>query len=104
MKNINTMRKFLFILMLIFTLSACDKKKEEICLSNSNVSEYHYNKSDTENRVYIVELGSELGKGSLSLKKIYIKDHLGFTHEILCSSTRMCSGGEYMLELCKYKE
>jgi len=64
---------------------------------------YNYEKNDIQHNVKIVELGSELGDGSLSLKKVYVKDHDGFTHEILVASTRTCSGGEHMLELCKYR-
>lgn len=64
---------------------------------------YNYEKNDSQHNVRIVELGSELGDGSLSLKKVYIKDHDGFTHEILVAGTRTCSGGEHMLELCKYR-
>lgn len=64
---------------------------------------YNYEKNDSQHNVKIIELGSELGDGSLSLKKVYVKDHDGFTHEILVAGTRTCSGGEHMLELCKYK-
>ena len=38
------------------------------------------------------------------LKKIYVKDKRGFTHEILTSSSGNTFGGVEMLELCVYKE
>ena len=38
------------------------------------------------------------------LKKIYVKDKRGFTHEILTASSGNTSGGVSMLELCVYKE
>lgn len=95
--------KKIIILLFICILCSCNNSKQQNSIQKST-SEYLYNQSEKENIVRIVELGSELGKGSLSLKKIYIIDHQGITHEILCASTRMCSGGEYMLELCKYQE
>jgi flagellar basal body-associated protein FliL len=37
-------------------------------------------------------------------KKIYVKDKLGYTHEILTASSGNTLGGVNMLELCVYKE
>ena len=80
-----------------------------ICFTSCTVAPkdphiYNYEKNIPEHNIKIIELGSELGDGSLRLKKLYVKDHEGFTHEILTAGTRTCSGGEHMLELCKYKE
>ena len=38
------------------------------------------------------------------IKKIYVKDKRGFTHEILTASSGNTLGGVSMLELCVYKE
>ena len=37
-------------------------------------------------------------------KKIYVKDKLGYNHEILTASSGNTLGGVNMLELCVYKE
>ena len=38
------------------------------------------------------------------IKKIYVKDKRGYTHEILTASSGNTLGGVSMLELCVYKE
>lgn len=38
------------------------------------------------------------------IKKIYVKDKRGYTHEILTATSGSAFGGVSMLELCVYKE
>ena len=90
-------KKLVFILTtLVVLVSSCQMPSQEAKL-------YNYDKNDPQYSFKLVELGNELGNGSLTLKKVYIKDHNGYTHEILIAGTRTCDGGEHMLELCKYK-
>ena len=102
MNIIGNMFKLKFSIELLISLFICI-----IGISCTNAPKephiYNYEKNDSQHNIKIVELGYELGDGSLSLKKVYVKDHDGFTHEILIAGTRTCSGGQHMLELCKYK-
>ena len=60
-------------------------------------------KPDKETKEKVKEVKIET-RSNYVLKKIYVKDKRGYTHEILTASSGNTFGGVNMLELCVYKE